>query len=63
MPKFKIETALTVTLLRTWDVEAVNADDARKKWENGEVEDMVSEITNRVVGDETLEGVSQWEND
>lgn len=53
MTKFLIETSLTVTLRRLFEVEADTDEDAAELFANGEVEsDPISEETVKVVGDE-----------
>lgn len=53
MAKFLVETSLTVTLRRVFEVEAPDADEAEELWANdADGITMVSEETVKIVGDE-----------
>lgn len=58
MAKFLVETSLTVTLRRVFEVEADNVDEAEEMFAEGQVEDgPISEETVKVVGDEYVVSV------
>lgn len=62
MKTYLIETSLTVTLRRVFEVEAETAEDAEELFANGEHEDgPISEETVKVVGDEYIVSTEEKE--
>ncbi len=59
MPKYQIESSLTVRLKRTFLVDAENEEDAREAFEQDfDRLEMIAEETTKVIGDEEIDSVS-----